>query len=306
MRARLNDAITLLHSGDPERIGEALALLQGTVFAFSMKVCGHREDAEDTMQEVLLRSLPHLRRIDNPRALAVWLYKVTRNRCWRSRHKVAHSRAEMLSLDELMPGYEELQRLLRDRSTGPEERALRVEETQLLHKAVLTLPAPYRIVLVLHDMEELDTELVAQILNLHPGTVRVRLHRARLGVRKAMAQLLDGAVPPRLAERTMAHAGKRRKKRGDGAARDPQCKAIFANLSEYLDRRLAPPACEQIRRHIEACPACVAFLTDLSVAINRCRHFKVPECGQVQARLGSLLVEEYLRLAGIPPQAAEA
>jgi DNA-directed RNA polymerase specialized sigma24 family protein len=46
------------------RVGEALAILQGTVFAFSMKVCGHREDAEDTMQKVPLRSLPHLGKIE--------------------------------------------------------------------------------------------------------------------------------------------------------------------------------------------------------------------------------------------------
>src|ERR1700757_1243003 len=80
MRARLNEALALLHSGDSEKIGKALAILQGTVFAFSMKVCGHREDAEDTMQEVLLRSLRHLSKIEHPRALAVWLYTVTRNR----------------------------------------------------------------------------------------------------------------------------------------------------------------------------------------------------------------------------------
>lgn len=180
MRARLNEALTLLHSGDSEKIGEALAILQGTVFAFSMKICRHREDAEDTMQEVLLRSLPHLGKIDHPRALAVWLYTVTRNRCWRSRHRPTNAPRETLSIDELMPGREELHRLLEDKAAGPEEQTRRDEEVQLLHKAVLTLPAQYRIVLVLHDMEELDTGLVAQILGIQPGTVRVRLHRARL------------------------------------------------------------------------------------------------------------------------------
>jgi len=295
MRARLNEALALLHSGDSARIGEALALLQGTVFAFSMKVCGHREDAEDTMQEVLLRSLPHLGKIDHPRALAAWLYTVTRNRCWRSRRKPAHAPQETLSLDELIPNREELRRLLEDKAAGPEEQVQQGEESQLLHKAVLTLPAPYRIVLVLHDMEDLDTDLVAQILDLQPGTVRVRLHRARLGVRKAMALLLDGHSPTWAKPEKSARKGRREAEKGD-----PECKAIFSNLSELLDHRLEEPVCEQIERHIQSCPACVAFLKDLSGAIDRCRKFEVPDREQVQARLGSLLAEEYLRITGKP------
>lgn len=293
MRARLDEALGLLRSGDSERIGEALAILQGTVFAFSMKVCGHREDAEDTMQEVLLRSLPHLGKIDHPRALAAWLYTVTRNRCWRSRRRPAHAPRETLSLDELMPDREELQRLLEDPSAGPETRAQLGEESQLLHKAVLTLPAQYRIVLVLHDMEELDTELVAQILGIQPGTVRVRLHRARLGVRKAMALLLDGHPPASVKAPSVARNGN-----GKSEKREPACKAIFSNLSELLDRRLDAPICEQIERHIVSCPACVAFLKDLSVAIDRCRQFEVADGNGLNARLGELLVAEYIRLTG--------
>jgi RNA polymerase sigma-70 factor (ECF subfamily) len=159
-----------------------------------MKVCGHRQDAEDTMQDVLMCSLPHLAKIDDPRALAVWLYTVTRNRCWRSRRKGAHDPVETLSLDGLMPDGPELQRLLADKGAGPEERAALGEQNRVLHKAVLSLPVQYRMVLVLHDMEDLDTEQVVKVLELKPATVRVRLHRARLGVRKAMSELLNGAV----------------------------------------------------------------------------------------------------------------
>lgn len=296
MRAQLQEALALLHSGDSKKVGDALAILQGTVFAFSMKVCGHREDAEDTMQEVLLRSLPHLSKIEHPRALAVWLYTVTRNRCWRSRRNPAHAPRETISLDELMPDREELQRLLQDKSAGPEEQARRGEETHLLHEAILTLPAQYRIVLVLHDMEELDTDLVAQILGIQPGTVRVRLHRARLGVRRAMALLLDGHSPSWARARKSAP-----NKDGKVDKRVSECRAIFNNLSELIDRRLPAPICEQIERHIQLCPACVVFLRNLSEAIDRCRQFEVPESEKVQARLSGLLVDEYLRLAGNIP-----
>src|ERR1035437_1200110 len=194
MRPELIQAADLLHRNTPEAVEEAIGLLQNTVYSFSMKVCGHPEDAEDTMQEVLFRSLGHLAKIQEPQALAVWLYTVTRNRCWRMRRKSVHAPQQTLSLDELMPDEAELGRLLEDAAASPEDNLLHAEQHHLLHQAVLRIPAQLRIVLVLHDMEELTTEQVAQILDLHTGTVRVRLHRARLAVRKEMSRVLNGSL----------------------------------------------------------------------------------------------------------------
>src|SRR5512140_1052327 len=120
MRPELAQATELLQRNTPEAVDEAIALLQNTVYSFSMKVCGHPEDAEDTMQEVLYRSLGHLAKIKEPQALAVWLYTVTRNRCWRMRRKGASAPKQMVALDELMPDEAELGRLLADAAQGPE------------------------------------------------------------------------------------------------------------------------------------------------------------------------------------------
>ncbi len=187
MRPELAQAIELLHANTPEETEKAIGLLQQTVYSFSMKVCGHPEDAEDTMQEVLYRSLRHLSKLENPRALAVWLYTVTRNRCWRMRRSGSSAPQRTLSLDELMPDQIEMARLVGASSHVPDDHLLRDEQHKLLQQAILRIPAQLRIVLVLHDMEELATDEVAQILDLQPGTVRVRLHRARLSVRKESA-----------------------------------------------------------------------------------------------------------------------
>ena len=85
MRPELIRATELLRLNNREAVEEAVALLQNTVYSFSMKVCGHSEDAEDTTQEVLFRSLEHLAKLQDPRQLSVWLYTVTKNRCWRMR-----------------------------------------------------------------------------------------------------------------------------------------------------------------------------------------------------------------------------
>jgi RNA polymerase sigma-70 factor (ECF subfamily) len=145
-------------------------------------------------------------------------------------------------------------------------------------------------VLVLHDMEELSTDLVATILGLKPGTVRVRLHRARLGVRQQMDRLRAEAAGKPLSTPTEKPLHP-----------DKSCREIFANLSEYMDGRLEPTTCEQMRAHVEACPACVAFLRELRAAIDRCRSLDMPCDPAVAARLRSLLTQEYLRMIGLGP-----
>jgi RNA polymerase sigma-70 factor (ECF subfamily) len=298
MRPELIQAADLLRSNTPEAIEEAIGLLQNTVYSFSMKVCGHPEDAEDTMQEVLSRSLKHLAKIQDPQALAVWLYTVTRNRCWRMRRTGASAPKHMLSLDDLMPDEVDLGRLLQDAGQGPEHNLIHAEQHQLLHQAVLRIPVQLRIVLVLHDMEELKTEQVAQILGLKSGTVRVRLHRARLFVRKEMSKMLDGASE--LAENHLSAGKKSKGNRAKNGQRPAECRELFSNLSDYLDDRVEPLTCEEMRVHIEACPTCVAFLRDLRGAIDRCRSLDISCDTAVAPRLRSILTQEYLRLLATP------
>ena len=300
MRPELIHAAELLRRNTPEAVEEAIGLLQNTVYSFSMKVCGHPEDAEDTMQEVLYRSLAHLAKIQDPQALAVWLYTVTRNRCWRMRRKSAHAPTQTVSLDELMPSDAELGRLLEDATASAEDNMLHAEQHRLLHQAVLRIPAQLRIVLVLHDMEELTTEQVAQILGLQTGTVRVRLHRARLAVRKEMSRVLDRSFAQIKVTHQKRTGGLSKKSSPKVEQRPQECRELFAGLSEYLDGRMEPRTCEEMREHIEACPACVAFLRDLRHAIDRCRSLEVPCDPAVALRLRSILTQEYLRMIGIP------
>jgi RNA polymerase sigma-70 factor (ECF subfamily) len=298
MRPELIRATDLLRLNTPAAVEEAIGLLQNTVYSFSMKVCGHPEDAEDTMQEVLFRSLGHLAKINDPQALAVWLYTVTRNRCWRMRRKPAHAPAHMLSLDALMPTDDELGLLLKDAGKGPEGNLIRAEHHDLLHQATLRIPAPLRIVLVLHDMEELTTEQVAQILNLQQGTVRIRLHRARLSVRKEMNKLLNGSNED--SGKALSRTKEPKSARSTSKQRPEECRDLFANLSEYLDGRVEPVTCDQMREHIEACPACVAFLLDLRAAIDRCHSLEIPCDSAVAPRLRAILTREYLRMLILP------
>lgn len=281
MRADLGEAIELLGKGDAQSVSRALQMLQKIVLSFGIKVCGHREDAEDTAQEVLLKALPYLASLQDPQALSAWLYTAARNRCWQGRRRASYQRS--VALEDLLPSRDDLALLLADSREDPETAAVAGEDHRLLHEVILEVPPQYRIVLVLHDMEELTTEQVAQVLSLQPGTVRVRLHRARLLLRKEMNRRLIGKPQKsRMAK--------------PAAPRSADCRAIFANLSEYMDGRLQPEPCDRMRRHIEGCPACVAFIHDLKRAIDRCRALEVCPDEGVKPVLHRLLTEEYLRL----------
>ncbi len=242
---------------------QALALLQNTVFSFSMKVCGHPQDAEDTMQDVLLKSLSYLPKFENAQALSVWLYKVARNRCLTNRRGQKFSPKVNLSLEELMPDGRELRELMDSSQPNPESEVLKNEAADRLHQAVLKIPPQYRFVLVLHDMEGLSTAEVAQVTGLQEGTVRVRLHRARLMLRREMSGVGRHSMPIHRAP--------------DEKPKPKHCRDLFAALSDYLDGAVDEDMCEQMQAHLSDCKPCEAFLTNLEKVVKQCRSLEV-EC----------------------------
>jgi RNA polymerase sigma-70 factor (ECF subfamily) len=287
VRPEIEQVVQLIQRKDPKSLEEALALLQKTVFSFSMKVCGQRQDAEDTMQEVLLKSVPNLPKFDNPKALIVWLYKVAKNRCLMSRRKSKFAPKEDLSLEDLMPDRKELQKLSGSRDGTPETSLLRRENAKRLREAVQRLPADYRLILVLHDMEELSDGDVAEITGLRPGTIRVRLHRARLFVRKELAK----QDLHRMYRQTAKPAGVIHL---SAQPRPRRCKEMFAELSNYLDDELDDSLCEELEKHMDGCEPCKAFLSSLEKSIQQCRTApnESPD-PRVAARLRRELMSEY-------------
>jgi len=296
MRSEIEQAVLLLQRGDDEALEQALALLQNTVFSFSMRVCGQRQDAEDTMQEVLLKSVPHLPKFDSPKALVVWLYKVAKNRCLMSRRRSKFAPNRELSLEELMPDRRELEQLSTESGINPERFAIRSEEAGMLREAIRKLPAQYRIVLVLRDMEGLTDEDVAEITGLRAGTVRVRLHRARLFVRKELMRARKPRAGRNTGDRVLQDAFA-------GESKPASCKAMFAELSNYLDEQLDDSLCDELERHLDGCGPCKVFLASLEASIEQCRRSPAENPpGKTTARLRKELMENYARaVANVRP-----
>ncbi|HEV2136895.1 MAG TPA: sigma-70 family RNA polymerase sigma factor [Terracidiphilus sp.] len=281
MRAELAQAIELLRSDTPEDVERALGMLRQTVFSFAMKLCGSGEAAEHVTKSVLHRGLRRLADNEDASALAVWIYRVTCNRCWLVRQKGAGERP--VRLDNLLPGWSELGLLAAD--SHPEKMVLSPEQQRLLEEAVLRLPARLRIALVLHDMEELSTEEVAQVIGCQPRIVRGRLNRGRWMLRKDFSSLVQSRLQ---IERPVTKPVRRPEKR------PAACGEFLRQASEYVDGRLEPPGGERMREHLAACPDCQAFQGDLRASIERCRMLQVqgPESARERIRV---LTRQYRR-----------
>ncbi len=280
MRPEVEEALSTLQKNGPGAADQALSLLQQTVFSFSMKVCGQREDAEDTMQETLLKAISYLPKFNSPKALGVWLYKVAKNFCLMSRRKSKFAPREHLSVEVLMPDPKGLGRLADAGSTMPDRPLLREESAEQLQKAILKLPPEYRLIVVLHDMEELSTEEVARITGLREGTVRVRLHRARVFLRNELA----GARAP-------LHPAT-----GGRPVRPSRCKELFRELSDYLDGALDPSLCAELEQHLSDCNPCWAFVKSLKRTVERLRHHRPPALTPQRAvKMRAALLAEYQR-----------
>jgi RNA polymerase sigma-70 factor (ECF subfamily) len=187
MNTHIERAIQNLKGGDTDETRRALEELTASAFSFAKKVCGNQDDAEDIAQETMIQLAPTLGNFSDARGLGVWLYKVAKTRCLMSRRSSKFAPAHTLSLDDLMPSPQGLSALAEERwRVNPEELVLRKELRSQLERAILGLPDHYRLVLVLRDMEQLDTAEAAKVLGITPATVKMRLHRARAYVRNQL------------------------------------------------------------------------------------------------------------------------
>jgi RNA polymerase sigma-70 factor (ECF subfamily) len=153
-------------------------------------------DAEDVAQEAFLKAFHHLATFRAEAKFSTWLIGIALNE---ARSRLRREGAwHMESIDDTP--FEDGQTspaILRDWREVPSEALERKEVRQMLQEAITNLPAIYREVFVLRDVEELNNVETAAALSITVGNVKVRLHRARLILQKQLAPLLRNINPRR-------------------------------------------------------------------------------------------------------------
>ena len=174
-------------AGDMAALDRLLMQAQEVAWRFSTSVCGRADDAEDAMQEALIKPYRYVSKIRDPEAFRPWLYRTVRNACLMSRRKKVGEPWRLQSLDEVLPGPEgPIHPDVADPGRDPEALAENAKLRRRLRRALESLPAPYRAIVFLREMEGLSTREVAEVMKISEDNVKTRLHRARLQLQAAL------------------------------------------------------------------------------------------------------------------------
>src|SRR5579863_1015866 len=186
-------------AGEPEAFDRFVDHFRSKIFQYSWLMCGHREDAEEVAQETLLKVFESFQQLREPERVRPWVFRIARNACLMKRRKSAFAPSHELSLEQFLPARNSADGNVRieiaDWSRLPDDQALREEMKRVLDHAIGDLPEIHRAVILLRDLEELSTEETAQTLEVSEDTVKTRLHRARLALRKALDERLMAEHP---------------------------------------------------------------------------------------------------------------
>jgi RNA polymerase sigma-70 factor (ECF subfamily) len=177
-----------LRAGDEAAYEELVRTHGGRLLAVARRFLRNEEDARDAVQDAFLSAFRSIGRFEGQARLSTWLHRIVVNAALmklRSRRRKPEQ-----SIEELLPAFLEdghmAQPAAEWRISGADA-AERNQLRQLLLDKIRELPEGYRNVLLLRDIEELDTEETAEAMGLSAAAVKTRLHRAR----QALRALLD-------------------------------------------------------------------------------------------------------------------
>ncbi len=181
------DLIQGINSGQVDKFHDLVKRYEQKLYNFSLRMCSDHSDAEDMVQETFLNVFRYLKDFRYETKFKNWLYKVAASTCIKKRRKSKFAPDKELSLDEFRPSDEaEPPDRVPEWALMPLDKLLNEELAGAINRGILSLPKKYRMVIVLRDIEGFSTAETAQILNLSPANVKVRLHRARLYLREKM------------------------------------------------------------------------------------------------------------------------
>jgi RNA polymerase sigma-70 factor (ECF subfamily) len=172
-----------LRRGEGAAFEELLRAHTGRLLAVARRLLGNEEDARDALQDAFLSAFRSIDRFDGQAALGTWLHRIAVNAALtklRSRRRHPGK-----PIEELLPTFLEDGHQARPSRDWPDPSAAlqRRETRDAVRRHIDELPEDYRTVLLLRDIEGMDTEETARMLGLTPGAVKTRLHRARQALR---------------------------------------------------------------------------------------------------------------------------
>jgi RNA polymerase sigma-70 factor (ECF subfamily) len=173
-----------VRAGDEEACAAFVRQYSGRMLALAHRLLRCEQDSADAVQDAFLAAFRSLDKFQGNSSLGTWLHRIVVNACLTKLR--AQSRSRAVPIDNLLPTFDETGHHTRPVRPWAKEALSQLtrEETRIQVRACIDrVPEPYRTVLLLRDIEELDTDQAAAQLGITVGAVKTRLHRARQALR---------------------------------------------------------------------------------------------------------------------------
>jgi RNA polymerase sigma-70 factor (ECF subfamily) len=191
--------IEMCQRNDIAAFNEIVGRYKNKIYNYIYRMVGNSEDAEDLTQEVFVKMYVALDSFRNQSSLSTWLYRIAGNLCIDSHRKRARRESgfggTVASLDAPTNsdgGEEGPVREVADSSFEPAKMLAKVEMDAQIQEALSKLPDKMRTVVVLHDIEGLQYEEIAEVVHCPLGTVKSRLFNARAALREHLGPYMRG------------------------------------------------------------------------------------------------------------------
>jgi len=184
-----------LRDADPEIIDDFIQQFSRPLFGVILNYTKNPPDAEEILQDTLLKVIRKIDTFREESDIWPWMKRIAINNSIMWLRKRRASRGREIQLEDFTPNFSEdgyLQSPVFRWSVDPEDVILNAELASQLYEAIQSLPFEYRVPLVLRDTEGYPVKQIASLLGLKESTAKTRIHRARLAVRRKLADYLEG------------------------------------------------------------------------------------------------------------------
>ncbi|UJR85176.1 sigma-70 family RNA polymerase sigma factor [Sandaracinus amylolyticus] len=183
------ELIERLQRRDEAAFNELVRLYQERVFRLVLRMLGDRSEAEDVAQEVFITVFKSIEGFRGDSKLSTWLYRVATNHCKnRIKYLDRRARGKKKELDEIAEhgAVESASMSSSAQVARPDQQAEANQIEMIVREAIMELDEDQRVLVIMRDVENMSYEEIQQETGLPEGTVKSRLHRARLALAKAV------------------------------------------------------------------------------------------------------------------------
>ncbi len=176
-------------ANDEAAFNEIVTRYKAKIYNYIYRMTGSSDDAEDLTQEVFIRMYTSIDSFRSHSSLNTWLFRIAGNLCV-DRFRRSKNRTAAYSLDEPVAGSESGSHEIPDQTYEPQRLLEHVELADQIQQALAQLPEKLRATLILHDVEGMPYEEIAQVVGCPLGTVKSRLFNARMQLRQKLTGYL--------------------------------------------------------------------------------------------------------------------